>query len=147
MEKKTIKTEAFGEIAQNEKGEYIITDAQLYNLMESKYGVENAKTVFKTVEKAKQDFAVDGFLFLGEKVKKEKTEQTLIAGTGNNRITLIVQPKTEVTIPNREPGKPPVRETRYGVCVYREQHRIPETYKADDGVLKKLADEIEKAVK
>ena len=60
MEKKTIKTEAFGEIAQNEKGEYIITDAQLYNLMQSKYGVENAKTVFKTVEKAKQDFAVDG---------------------------------------------------------------------------------------
>ena len=103
MEKKTVKTEQFGEIAQNEKGEYVITDAQLYQLFQTKYGVENAKTVFKTVDAAKQAFAVDAFKFLGNLVKSEKTDQTLVAGTGNNRITMTVQAKTEVTIPNREP--------------------------------------------
>ena len=48
MDRKIVKTEQFGEIAQNDDGTYVMTDAQLYDNFE-KRGLENAEESEKTL--------------------------------------------------------------------------------------------------
>jgi len=144
MDKKEVDS-PFGKIAQTDNGDYVMTDSQVYEQFE-KHGLENAKEVLKTVEKTKQAFAQDVYKFLGEKVVETKTDQFLTAGTGNNRYEYGILASKEINIPARD-GEAPKTEVRYGYCTYKEQHKIPDAWKKDDGFLAKLSDDIEKAVK
>ena len=135
----------FGKISQTDNGDYLMTDSQLYSEYE-KRGLENAKEVLKAVDKTKQSFAKDVYQFLGEKVKESKQDQFLTAGTGNNRVEYGMLATKDINIPARD-GESPKTETRYGYCTYKEQHKIPDAWKKDDGFLAKLSKEIENLMK
>ena len=145
MDRKIVKTEQFGEIAQNDDGTYVMTDAQLYDNFE-KRGLENAKEVMKTVRRVREDFALDAYRFLGEKVKETKEDQFLTCGTSPDKYEFGMHAKKEVTIPGRE-GEPVRKEMRYGVCTYKKVEKVPDAWKREGGELAKLADEIEALMK
>ena len=145
MDKIIVKTKQFGEISQNDKGEYLMTDAQKYEQLE-KRGLENAKEVVKAVQKATEALSLDVYQFLGEKVKETKQDQFMSVGTGNNRIEYGVLTSKEINIPVKE-GEAPRSETRYGYCTYKEQHKVPDAWKREDGPLAKMANEIEAVMK
>ena len=145
MDRKIVKTKEFGEIAQQDDGSYVMTDAQLYDQFE-KRGLENAKEVIKTVRKVREDFALDAYRFLGQKVKETKEDQYLVAGTSPDRYEFGVLAKKEVNIPSHE-GEPVRRETRYGYCTYKKVEKVPDAWKKDGGELAKLSAEIEAMMK
>jgi len=144
MDKILVKTAEFGEIYQNDKGEYSLTDKQLYELLE-KNGLPNAKEVLKTVNDAKANIALEGYKFLAAKAKETKEDQFISFGTGNNRIDLGFLAEHQVTIPAKQ-GETPRTETRYGYCTYKEYHKVPDAWKRDGGDLAKLSEEMEKAM-
>lgn len=145
MDRKIVKTKEFGEIAQNDDGTYVMTDAQLQENFE-KRGLENAKEVMKAVRKAREAFALDAYRFLGEKVKETKEDQYLVCGTSPDKYEFGMQAKKEVNIPGRE-GEPVRKEVRYGYCTYKKVEKVPDAWKKDGGELAKLADEIEALMK
>ena len=144
MDKVTVKTKQFGEISKLDNGNFSMTDAQVYAQLEE-CGLPNAKEVMKTVKAAKEKFAAKAYEFLGEQLKDTLEDQTLVAGTGDNRFEFGLDVSREVNTPGKQ-GEAPQRIVKYAYATYKEQHRIPDAWKKNDGYLAKLADEVEALV-
>ena len=124
------KTDTFmGQEVTSKNGEHKISKAGVNNIY-ADLGV--TKEVRQAVTDVEQSVAIAAINFLKDKVIAEGSEQKLVCGAGNDKLTFGLKGESVVTIPNKDKSVAPEQKTVYGQLSMRQSKVLPKAIKEGD---------------
>ena len=113
-----------------ERTEHKVSKSNFHKIQES-LGV--TQEVRQVIHDAEETVMKEGFKFLKDEVKATKSDQRLILGTGNDRVTLTMKGESTVTIP-APPGSggEVSQRTVYGAASIDIKKSIPNSLKSEE---------------